>query len=132
MLLGVEEAFQALDEALAEAGAARRRRWAACVAEDALDRLDHRLEAASTPVDVSQAAEILGVSTPTVRGWIRRGLLKRVPGRTPVAVTFDSVRWARGVLTVSRAESAPRSLVRQLEEAAAVDPERRPGPIRLL
>lgn len=70
------------------------------------------------------AAEYLAVSAPTVREWMQRGLLERVPGRKPVEVEIESLRALGRFLTELRESGQDRdwlrSLVDRLHDRAAV------------
>jgi excisionase family DNA binding protein len=66
-------------------------------------------------ITVSQAAERLAVSEPTVRKWLAEGLLGRVEGRRPVEITQRSVIEVERVLEAVR-ESYP---ARRWSEALA-------------
>lgn len=90
-----------------------------------LERALERLEALSARVQktldmpggitVSQAAERLAVSEPTVRKWLGEGLLRRVEGRRPVEISQRSVIEVERVLATVR-ESYP---ARRWSEALA-------------
>jgi DNA-binding transcriptional MerR regulator len=115
-LVSIDDAAGMLSEvrSLEDAAEIRRRVQAA---EEGLAELERRL-GAETPVEVSQAAKILGVSLPTVRAWAKRGILERVRGRSPMAVTFDSVRRTRRLLGELRAHGTDREFVQRLLDAA--------------
>jgi cob(I)alamin adenosyltransferase len=115
-LVSIDDATGALGEARSLNDAAEIRRHLKA-AEEELVELRRRL-APDTPVEVSQAARILAVSPPTVRAWARRGILERVPGRSPIALTFDSVRRVRRLLADLRARGAEREFVQRLLDAA--------------
>src|SRR5450759_2950075 len=69
---------------------------------DSLARLTERLLQTldvSIGVTVEQAAERLDVTTPTVRKWLKEGLLRRVEGRKPVEVDPRSLIELQRVLT---------------------------------
>jgi DNA-binding transcriptional MerR regulator len=86
-------------------------------AEETLAELERRLgEKAS--VEVSQAAKILAVSPPTVRAWAKRGILEPLPGRSPIALSFESVRRTRRLLAELRAQGSDREFVQRLLDAA--------------
>ena len=53
-----------------------------------------------------------------MRTWAKRGVLERLPGRSPMAVTFDSVRCTRRLLGELRAHSTGREFVQRLLDAA--------------
>ena len=65
-------------------------------------------------VSVEQAAERLDVTAPTVRKWIREGLLESVPERKPVEVTARSVIQIEGVLARVREVYPTRDWTRAL------------------
>lgn len=115
-LLSIDDAAGLLGEvrSLEDATEIRRRVRAA---EEDLAELERRL-GAETPVEVSQAAKILEVSPPTVRAWAKRGVLQRVPGRSPMAITFDSVRRTRRLLGELRAHGTDREFVQRLLDTA--------------
>ena len=115
-LVSIDDATEALSEAseLKDATEIRRRVKAA---EQALAELERDL-GEETSVEVSQAAKILAVSPPTVRAWAKRGLLEALPGRSPVALTFDSVRRTRRALAELRAQGTDREFVQRLLDAA--------------
>jgi hypothetical protein len=115
-LVSIDDAAGVLSEArsLEDATEIRRRVQAA---EEGLAELERSL-GAETPVEVSQAAKILAVSPPTVRAWAKRGILERVRGRSPIALTFESVRRTRRLLGELRAQGADREFVQRLLDAA--------------
>lgn len=115
-LVSIDDATGALSEAssLEDAAEIRRRVKAA---EADLAELERRL-GEETAVEVSQAAEILAVSAPTVRAWAKRGILELLPGRSPMALTFESVRRARRLLVELRAQGGEREFVQRLLDAA--------------
>ncbi len=115
-LVGIDDAAGALGEARSLKSAAEIRRRVQA-AEEELVELERRL-GAETPIDVSQAAKILGVSAPTVRAWAKRGILERIPNRSPIALTFDSVRRTRRLLGELRAQGDDREFVQRLLDAA--------------
>jgi transposase-like protein len=59
--------------------------------EDAVARLDG-LTSVSPGLPVAETARYLGVSEPTVRDWLRRGVLRTVPGAKPLLVERDGLR----------------------------------------
>lgn len=65
-------------------------------------------------LNVSQAADSLGVSQPTVRKWIRAGLLEPVPGRSPAEVTPASAAEAARILRFVRERFPAREWSSQL------------------
>lgn len=115
-LVSIDDATGALGEARSLKSAVEIRRHLKA-AEEELVELQRRL-APETPVEVSQAAKILAVSPPTVRAWAKRGILERVPGTSPMALTFDSVRRVRRLLAELRAHGEDREFVQRLLDAA--------------
>jgi uncharacterized membrane protein YccC len=115
-LVGIDDAAEVLSEAgeLKDATEMRRRVKAA---EQTLAELEREL-GEETSVEVSQAAKILAVSPPTVRAWAKRGILERLPGRSPIAVSFESVRHTRRLLAELRAQGGDREYVQRLLDAA--------------
>ena len=112
-------------EALAEheADADRRRRLL-----NLANRVAHREGGAK----VSEAAQILGVSAPTVRAWIGAGILATIPDRTPLRVELSSLAAAkRAVDAVREIKDDPHLLAevyRLLRDRALLDqPEVRQG-----
>lgn len=115
-LVSIDDATGALGEARSLKDAAEIRRHLKATEEELVE-LQRRL-APEMPVEISQAAKILAVSPPTVRAWVKRGILERVPGRSPVALTFDSVRRVRRLLAELRAQGSDREFVQRLLDAA--------------
>jgi len=112
--LEVEE----LAELVAELRAASRSKARLDRALGALEALSARMaETLQWPggLAVSQAAERLRVSEPTVRKWLTAGLLTRVEGQKPVEVSQRSVMDVERILQAVR-ESYP---ARQWSEALA-------------
>ncbi len=87
--------------------------------EDALERLadvQSRLEQ-HVPVPglaVSATARYLGISEPTVRAWLARGALTRVPDAKPVLVEIGSLRRVGRALTELRERGQDRDWTRAL------------------
>jgi Homeodomain-like domain len=72
---------------------------------DSLARLtDRLLQTLDVPIGITveQAAERLDVTTPTVRKWLKEGLLRRVEGRKPVEVDPRSLIELQRVLATVR------------------------------
>lgn len=63
---------------------------------------------------IAQAAGYLDVSKPTVRKWLREGLLERVDGRKPVEVTQGSVLRVGDILARLRESFPEREWTRAL------------------
>jgi predicted DNA-binding protein (UPF0251 family) len=70
--------------------------WVEAIAEK-VEELAQTL-AVSVGVTIEQAASIFEVSQPTVRKWVREGLLERVPDTRPAQLTPESVISVRDVL----------------------------------
>lgn len=71
------------------------------------DRLARRHEGAK----VSEAAEVLGVSPPTVRSWIEAEVLMRMPQSSPLRVEVSSLAAVKRLVDVLRAEGQDRDLL---------------------
>jgi excisionase family DNA binding protein len=81
--------------------------------EDAVARLDHPT-AGSSGLPVAQAADYLGVSEPTVRAWLKRGVLHRVPHAKPVLIERSSLRSAHRAIAELRSAGQDRDWLRAL------------------
>lgn len=99
-------------------------------ARDAVDTVISRLEkqfSGAHGVAVAESAEYLGVTPPTVRSWLKRGVLKSVRGKRPIQVTSESLRQTQRLLEELRSRGQDRdwlqSLVDYLHDA---DARRRP------
>jgi excisionase family DNA binding protein len=98
----IEDLIELEELAEQEDDAARRQRLVALA-----DRVAHRDAGAK----VSEAAEILAISAPTVRAWIKAGLLAPVPDRSPVRIELSSLAAAkRAVDAVRRIKDEPQLL----------------------
>ena len=115
-LVGIDDAAEALNQA-SELKDAREIRRRVKAAEQTLAELEREL-GEETSVEVSQAAKILAVSPPTVRAWAKRGILDLLPGRSPMALSFESVRCTRRLLAELRAQGGDREFVQRLLDAA--------------
>jgi excisionase family DNA binding protein len=62
------------------------------VAERALEQAKRTVYTDAPALTVPEVADELGVSRPTVRSWIGKGLLDVVAGTSPVRVRFASVQ----------------------------------------
>ena len=78
----------------------------------ALERIDDviaRLDGMSSiPLPVAEAAADLRVSEPTVRVWLKRGALRRVPDSKPALVERESLRIVRRALDELRERGKDR------------------------
>jgi hypothetical protein len=84
---------------------------------DSLARLTERiLDTLDVPIGVTveQAAKRLDVTAPTVRRWLKDGLLRRVEGRKPVEVDPGSVIELQRVLATVRMRFPARQWGRAL------------------
>jgi len=98
----VEDLIELEELAEQERDASRRRRLVALA-----DRVAHRDAGAK----VSEAAEVLGISAPTIRAWITAGLLAPVPGCSPVRIELSSLAAAkRAVDAVRQIKDEPQIL----------------------
>jgi hypothetical protein len=87
----------------------------------ALAEVQAHWRAIAPPIPVSAAARYLEVSEPTVRKWLRRGVLNRAPTR-PAAVTLESL--VRAMDTLGKLRELGRSPdVRELLLARIEDAE---------
>lgn len=73
---------------------------------------------------VSEAAEVLGISQPTVRTWIDSGVLTPVPGAKPVRIDVLALAETKWALDVIREHADDRQLLvhvmRVLRDRAAL------------
>lgn len=63
---------------------------------------------------VSEVAEVLGLSQPTIRAWIAAGLLEPISGTTPVRVTVLSLVDVKRALDLIRRHKNDRQLLAQV------------------
>ncbi|MHB1925072.1 MAG: helix-turn-helix domain-containing protein [Acidimicrobiales bacterium] len=98
----VEDLMELERLAEAEADVRRRRRLLA---------LRDRLAARSEGAKVSEAADVLGVSVPTVRAWTEAGVLDELAGVRPVRISYVSLAPVRGVLDQIRASGGEPHLL---------------------
>jgi hypothetical protein len=78
--------------------------------DDALSRLDQA--APVSGLSVADAAAYLQVSEPTVRGWLKRDLLARVPEAKPVLIERESLRHIHRLLEELRERGEDRDWLR--------------------
>ncbi len=89
------------------------------VAERALKQAKKAVYADAPALTVPEAADELGVSRPTVRSWIAKGLLDVLGDTSPRRVTFASVQSLKERVTRLRAIAKDeRRFARLLSEAA--------------
>jgi hypothetical protein len=81
--------------------------------EDVMERLDR--DAAALPgLPVSEAAKYLDVSEPTIRLWLDRGVLRKVPGFKPLLLERSSLRAAHRAVNDLRARGQDSDWLRAL------------------
>ena len=98
--------------------------------EDAVARLDG-LASVSPGLPVSEAAAYVGVSEPTVRAWLKRGVLRPVPRAKPVLIERSSLRLAHQAIQELRERGQDRDWLRALVDLLHDRAERkRPGIVR--
>ncbi len=98
-------------------GASRRDLDAVSVALQRLEETVERLDGAvpsSGGLQVAEAAEYLGVSEPTVRAWLERGLLNAVPASKPAVVERSSLRRVHRAIEELRRRGQDRDWLRAL------------------
>jgi hypothetical protein len=83
--------------------------------------------AADRGVKVSEAAQMLGLSQPTVRSWIESGVLDSVAGTTPARVDMLSLAAVKQAVDLLRAHGQDRNLLiavmRRLRDRAVLEGE---------
>jgi excisionase family DNA binding protein len=89
------------------------------VAERELEQAKDRVGSDAPALTVPEVAEALGVSRPTVRSWIAKGLLDVVADSSPRRVTFSSVRLLKKRLSRLRALAKDERRFSQLLREAA-------------
>lgn len=89
------------------------------VAERALEQAKKAVYADAPALTVPEVADELGVSRPTVRSWIAKGLLDLVADTSPRRVTFASVQRLKERLTKLRAIAKDERRFAQLLSEAA-------------
>jgi hypothetical protein len=81
--------------------------------------LVERADQIGTGVPVSLAARMLGVTMPTVRTWIARGVLEPVPEARPAVVTTRSLGEALAAASQIRAAGKDERLLRRVVDELA-------------
>jgi excisionase family DNA binding protein len=79
--------------------------------DDALARLDG-VSSVPPGLRVADAATYLQVSEPTVREWLKRGVLNRVPDTKPVLIERESLRRIHRLLAELRERGKDRDWLR--------------------
>lgn len=82
--------FMAIAESTARARDARQRGDEEELSRQ-LEGILEAVRATAPPVSVSEAAALFQVSAPTVRQWLKRGLLQRAGIAKPIRLEFESV-----------------------------------------
>lgn len=85
-------------------------------------RLRRRRLAEAPSVRLSVASKLLGLSVPTIRAWIDRGLLEEIGDSSPRRVTLQSVLEVRPLVRELRALGRDRNLLEAV--LARVEDER--------
>ncbi len=109
------------------AGASQRDLDAVSVALQRLEETVERLDgAAPSPrgLQVAEAADYLGVSEPTIRAWLARGLLNVVPESKPAVVERSSLRRVRRAIKELRRRGQDRDWLRALVDVVHDHAER--------
>lgn len=76
-----------------------------------LDAVRSRLAARDRGVKVTDAAAVLGLSSPTVRSWLEAGVLDAVDGATPVRVDVRSLADVKHAVDLLREHGHDRNLL---------------------
>lgn len=77
----------------------------------ALEAVRRRLARRHAGAKVSETAEVLGVSPPTVRSWIDAGVLRSVPQSSPLRVHLSSLATVKRAVDLLRANGQDRDLL---------------------
>jgi hypothetical protein len=104
-VLELEDARDALEASGQDVSAAVKR----------IDAVVARLDGVSSVpagLPVVDAATYLQVSEPTVREWLKRGVLNRVPGAKPVLIERESLRGVHRLLAELRERGKDRDWLR--------------------
>lgn len=101
---------------------------------EALDELEQSLSRLNPApgVSVARAAQWLGVSEPTVRNWITRGILEQIEGQSPIQVGPDGLQHVNRAIAELRSRGQDRDWLKSLadymqDEAARRSPTMREG-----
>ncbi len=92
-----------------------------------------RLEAdvaRGTGLSVEATAQYLGVSAPTVRAWVQRGVLERKPDSKPLQIDRDSARRVHRGLAELRERGQDREWLATLIDYLHDASDRRSEPVR--
>lgn len=110
--------FVTLDDAITRASNALSNGDVA-VAERALEQAKRTVYTEAPALTVPEVADELGVSRPTVRSWVAKGLLDSVPDTSPRRVKFASVQELKDRLSRLRALARDERRFSQLLREAA-------------
>ncbi len=111
VLIGLDDVRDELSELAVPAQGKQWSREKLMRAVAGLTEAAKRLEAdvaRGTGLSVEAAAQYLGVSAPTVREWMRRGVLKRKPDSKPAQIDRESARAVHRALVELRARGQER------------------------
>lgn len=81
-------------------------------------------------LSVEATAQYLGVSAPTVRTWVKRGVLERKPGSIPLQIDRDSARRVQRGLVELRERGQDREWLATLVDYLHDERDRRSEPVR--
>lgn len=111
VLVGLDDVRDRLSELATPSGGGQRSRAEVLRAvediAEAVDRLEAEV-ARGTGLSVEAAAHYLDVSAPTVREWMRRGVLERRADSKPVQIDRESARTVHRALAELRARGQDR------------------------
>ena len=96
---------------------------------EAVDRLEAEV-ARGTGLSVDAAAQYLDVSAPTVREWMRRGVLERKADSKPAQIDRDSARTVHRALAELRARGQDRDWLAALVDYLHDTRDRRSESVR--
>lgn len=113
----------------------RQRRRGYSFDEGIVETLDHVVArlSRSAPTDgipVAAAAQYLGVSAPTIRAWMRHGLLQRVPEARPAKIEASSLHRVRAALNDLRTRGQERDWLHGLSDYLHDHADRRSPSVR--
>lgn len=94
-----------------------------------MDRLEAEV-AQGTGLSVDAAAHYLGVSAPTVRAWMERGVLERKPGSKPAQIDRESARRLHRALAELRTRGQDRDWLAALVDYLHDTRDRRSKSVR--
>lgn len=132
VLVGLDDVRERLSELATPRGAKRPQPDVLRAVEDisdAVGRLESEI-ARGTGLSVEATAQYLGISAPTVRAWVQRGVLKRKPGSKPLQIDRESARRVHRGLVELRARGQDREWMATLIDYLHDASDRRSEPVR--